>query len=121
MPPRNNGLEDKALRLIMESEDGILQCEMWKRLGLSSREGSRLAQRFEEKGEIERNRVLHEGRWTYKLYSKRRHASLASIRDSPCLKCDDIDRCFEGGERSPISCEQLTKWIMENSERGGRG
>jgi len=67
---RNNDLERNAFQLILDSDDGVLQSDMWKALGLTSREGSRLALKFEEKGVVERRKVLHEGRWTYKLFSQ---------------------------------------------------
>ncbi|MFQ6053835.1 MAG: transcriptional regulator [Candidatus Bathyarchaeia archaeon] len=112
MPPRNNDLEHRALQLIYEAdEEGILQSEMWKRLGVSSREGSRLALKFEEKGIIERRKVLYNGRWTYRLHSKRQPVTIDSIKGCPCLRCDDVDKCFEGGTRSPIDCPELTEWI----------
>lgn len=113
---RGNELEQKAMQLIIEAEDeGMLQSDMWKRLGLSSREGSRLAHKFEERGFVERRKVVHEGRWTYKLYSKRRIATLKSIEGSPCMRCEEIDKCFIGGSKSPISCNQLGEWIHSNS------
>jgi len=122
VPSRNNNLERKALQLIFSVEkEGLLQSEMWKKLGVSSREGSRLALKFEEKGVIERRKVLHEGRWTYKLYSKRKFVTLDSIKDCPCMPCDEIDKCFSSGSKSPINCSQLTEWIDPCiSEAAGR-
>ena len=114
--PRNNDLEQRALKLIFDAdEEGILQSEMWKKLGVSSREGSRLALKFEEKGIVERRKVLHEGRWTYKLFSKRQPVTIDSIKDCPCLTCDDIDKCFPGGAKSSITCAELTRWIEANA------
>ena len=114
---RGNDLEHRALQLIFNAEEeGILQSEMWKRLGVSSREGSRLALKFEEKGIIERRKVLHNGRWTYMLQSKRQPVTLDSIRGCPCLTCDDIDKCVPGGSRSPINCRRLTEWIAANAD-----
>jgi len=107
---RNNSLERKALQLVL-TEEGILQSEMWKGLGVSSREGSRLALKFEERGIIERRKALHNGRWTYSLYSKRKPLTLDSIKDCPCLICEEINRCFPGGSTSPINCRRLTEWI----------
>lgn len=115
--PRNNELERKALSLVLEAgEGGILQSDMWKSLGVTSREGSRLAIKFEEKGAVERRKVLHEGRWTYKLFSQTRAVTIDSIRDCPCMICDDIDKCFTGGEITPISCPHLTAWIDPSLE-----
>lgn len=112
--PRNNELERRALQLILDSDEGILQSEMWKSLGVTSREGSRLALKFEEKGVVERRKVLHEGRWTYKLYSQTKPVTIESIKDCPCIACDDIDKCFAGGQISPIVCPMLTAWLDSN-------
>ncbi|MFB0558385.1 MAG: MarR family transcriptional regulator [Candidatus Bathyarchaeia archaeon] len=110
--PRNNDLEHRALQLILEADDeGLLQSELWKRLGVTSREGSRLALKFEEKGVVERKRVLHDGRWTYKLFSQTKPVTIDSIRDCPCINCDELDKCFEGGQMSPIRCPLLTAWV----------
>lgn len=50
MPQKNNNLEQKALKLVFDAGDkGILQSELWKELGVSSREGSKMAKKFEEK------------------------------------------------------------------------
>jgi hypothetical protein len=115
--PRNNDLERKALQLIIEvGEEGILQSEMWKTLGVTSREGSRLALKFEEKGAVERKRVLHEGRWTYKLFSLSKPVTIDSIKDCPCIICEELDKCFSGGQLSPLQCLNLTVWIDPNRD-----
>lgn len=115
--PRNNDLERRALQLIIEvGEEGILQSEMWKTLGVTSREGSRLALKFEEKGAVERKRVLHEGRWTYKLFSLSKPVTIDSIKDCPCIICEELDKCFSGGQLSPLHCLNLTVWIDPNRD-----
>jgi hypothetical protein len=115
--PRNNDLERRALQLIIEvGEEGILQSEMWKTLGVTSREGSRLALKFEEKGAVERKRVLHEGRWTYKLFSLSKQVTIDSIKDCPCIICEELDKCFSGGQLSPLHCLNLTIWIDPNRD-----
>ena len=107
-----NSLEQRALKIIFEAgEDGIMQSELWKDLGVSSREGSRLALRFEEKGSVERRKVLHEGRWSYKLFSKKQLVTMSSIEGCPCLICIDIDKCFESGQKDPVNCLDLTSWL----------
>ena len=116
MSLKSHDLEEKATQIIFEAgNEGIFQSELWKILGLNSRDGSRIAQRLEERGFIERRKVLYEGRWTYKLFSKQKKVDLKSIVDTPCIKCDDIDKCMMEGEKSPISCEQLDHWIHLNS------
>ena len=107
-----NSLEQRALKIIFEAgERGIMQSDLWKELGVSSREGSRLALRFEEKGSVERRKVLHEGRWSYKLFSKKELVTMTSIEGCPCMICADIDKCFESGVRDPVSCQDLTAWL----------
>jgi hypothetical protein len=110
--PRKNDMDHDALRLIIEAgEEGILQSEMWKKLNATSREGSRLALKFEEKGVVERKKVLHEGRWTYKLFSQTKMVTIDSISDCPCITCEGLDKCFPGGQVTPIHCRLLTLWM----------
>ena len=64
--------ENRAFQLILESgEEGILQIEMRKILGVDSREGSRIALKFLKREVIKRQKELHERRWTYRLISVR--------------------------------------------------
>src|SRR5437016_13477748 len=61
-------LTSRVYKLVVErGRDGGLQSEIWKELGLTSRDGSRLAIRVEERGMIRRVSVLDDGRWTYRL------------------------------------------------------
>lgn len=115
--PRSNELERAALQLILEADaEGILQSEMWKTLGVTSREGSRLALKFEEKGVVERRKVLHGRRWTYKLFSQIKPVTIDSIMDCPCIVCKDLEKCFTGGQLSPLHCPLLTAWVDPNVE-----
>lgn len=59
--------EEKAVEFI-ESADTAYQSELWKELDVTSRTGSRIAKRLEEKGVIERERTTHEGNKTYELH-----------------------------------------------------
>ena len=110
MPPRNSSVEHRALRLIYDAGDeGLLQSELL--LDVSSREGSRLAKKFEEKGRIIREKVLKDGRWTYKLFSKNQPVTLDSVRGCPCLICSEVEKCFRGGTQDPVYCLLMTAWI----------
>jgi predicted transcriptional regulator len=112
LPQKNSSLEQKALKLVYDAgEKGILQSELWKELGVSSREGSRMAKKFEEKDKVVREKVLNDGRWTYKLYSKKEPVTLDSVKGCPCLICDEVDKCFRGGTRDPVYCMALTAWV----------
>ena len=110
--------EQKVIELIVEAgEEGLLQSELWKKLDLKSREGSRIAKKFEEKGSITRERVLSNGRWTYKLILNKVPVTLESIKECPCLICSDIDKCFRGGVKNPNICIELTAWIDPRIEQ----
>ena len=115
--PKHNDLEQKALQIIMSSgNEGLLQSELWRKLGASSREGSRIALKLESKGLIRRERELRNGRWTYRLYPKRVPASIDSIAGCPCLLCPDNSRCDPSSAISPQNCEKLTEWLIAIAE-----
>jgi hypothetical protein len=112
MPKRTN-LEQDALQFIINNScQGVLQSELWRKLGASSREGSRIALKLESKGLIRRERELRNGRWTYRLYTKRLPASIDSIAECPCLMCPDNPRCDSSSTISPQNCERLTEWLL---------
>src|SRR4030043_55252 len=111
--PKRNDLEQKALHSVINTGySGVLQSELWRELGASSREGSRVALKLEEKGLIRREKELQDGRWTYRLFPKRLPASIESIVDCPCLLCQDNARCDPTTTLSPKSCAKLTDWIL---------
>ena len=61
-------LTNKVCEIIAVFEEkGMLQSDLWKKLKLNSRDGSRLALRLERRGLISREKILQKGRWTYKL------------------------------------------------------
>ena len=115
--PKRNDLEQKALQFVTNTGyEGVLQSELWRQLGASSREGSRIALKLENRGLIHRQKELCEGRWTYRLYPKRLPASINSIVDCPCLMCPDNPRCGSAGSVTPQSCEKLTDWLLGSAK-----
>jgi len=115
--PKRNDLEQKALQFIINTGyEGVLQSELWRKLGASSREGSRIALKLESKGLIRREKELRDGRWTYRLFPKRLPASIDSIADCPCLMCPDNPRCDPSSTISPQSCERLNEWLISIAE-----
>jgi hypothetical protein len=106
-------MEYKALNFIENTGgQGVLQSDLWRLLGASSREGSRIALKLKNKGLIRRERELFEGRWTYRLFPKRQPASIESIFECPCLMCVNNARCGAFGSISPQQCERLTEWVV---------
>ena len=92
--------------------DGMLQSELWKKLKLSSRDGSRLALKLERMGMIAREKILEKERWTYKLIIKKIPVSTKSIEGAPCLTCKVESKCSIDGEVSPKTCQWIQDWVM---------
>ena len=58
--------EKEAVEYI-KSVDDAYQSQLWKALDVTSRTGSRIAKRLEEKGVVKREQSTHEGNNTYRL------------------------------------------------------
>ncbi|MHA1608152.1 MAG: helix-turn-helix transcriptional regulator [Candidatus Freyarchaeota archaeon] len=114
-------MEEKAYEIIREAgEKGLLQSDLWRKLGVNSREGSRVAMRLEKKGLIRRLRELYKGRWTYRIFANEKEnveVKWNTLGGCPCFTCKQISRCGIGQPISPIRCWKLTEWInMEASK-----
>ena len=103
--------------LAQRESAGMFQSELWKRLKLSSRDGSRLALKLERMGTITREKLLEKGRWTYRLILKKTPISTQSIEDAPCLVCPVEQRCSLEGEISPRSCQYIEDWVIAEMKR----
>jgi len=111
--PRRDDLEYNAFQVIaMKGREGILQCELWKELKTSGRDGSRIALKLENKNLIRREKELYNGRWTYRLFAKKKPVEIESIIDISCVSCSDISKCEAGSEISPNSCVELNRWLL---------
>ena len=68
MPQKLTKLEEEAIKLLLKhQEKGLLQSELWHKLGVTSREGSRIAIRLEKKGMVKRVKEFAKDRWTRRL------------------------------------------------------
>jgi hypothetical protein len=106
-------LTSRVYKLVVErGKDGVLQSEIWKELGLTSRDGSRLAIRLERRGLIGRVKVLEDGRWTYKLTPLRFPTDMASVERAPCIICQFEAKCSIDGEISPYICPWIGPWAI---------
>ncbi|MEM0010073.1 MAG: Lrp/AsnC family transcriptional regulator [Candidatus Bathyarchaeia archaeon] len=111
---KQDDLERRALEIIMKSGDkGILQSDLWRKINVTSREGSRISIRLESKGLIRREPELSRGRWTFRLYPKHRPASIDSILNCPCISCKESSICGANSIVTPNDCEKFTRWILE--------
>jgi len=106
-------LTSKVCDILADRESkGMIQSDIWKKLKLTSRDGSRLALKLERQGTITREKILEKGRWTYKLILKKTPISTASIVNAPCLTCPVEQRCTLEGEISPRTCQLIEDWVL---------
>ncbi|MEM1655324.1 MAG: hypothetical protein QW330_03215 [Nitrososphaerota archaeon] len=115
MPQKLSKLEEKAIALLLKHQDkGLLQSELWHKLGVTSREGSRIAIRLEKKGMVKRVREFAKDRWTRRLVPLIRRVTVEPIKGAPCLACEQEHVCGEGGVISPKNCPKLERWVLES-------
>ena len=93
-------------------DEGIFQSELWKKLKLTSRDGSRLALKLERRNIIKREKILENGRWTYKLKISKMPVSTETIEAAPCLICPVEQKCSLEGEVSPRTCPLIEQWVL---------
>ena len=106
-------LTNKVCDILAERESsGMFQSELWKKLKLTSRDGSRLALKLERMGTITREKLLEKDRWTYKLILKKTPISTQSIVNAPCLVCPVEQKCSLEGEISPRNCQFIEDWVI---------
>ncbi len=111
-------LTSKVCDILAEREvKGMIQSDIWKKLKLTSRDGSRLALKLERQGTITREKILENGRWTYKLILKKTPISTESIVNAPCLICPVEQKCTLEGEISPKTCVWIEEWVRTGSSQ----
>jgi hypothetical protein len=93
-------------------DEGIFQSDLWKKMKLTSRDGSRLALKLERQNMIKREKVLENGRWTYKLKISHAPVTTQSIEAAPCLICPVETKCTLEGEISPRTCPLIEQWVI---------
>ena len=92
--------------------NGIHQSDLWKKLKLTSRDGSRLALKLERMGLITREKILLKGRWTYKLIIIKSPVGTDSLSGAPCLVCPVESKCSLDGDISPKTCQFIEDWVL---------
>ena len=111
-------LTARVCDILAEKEsDGMFQSELWKKLKLTSRDGSRLALKLERMGTIYREKLLEKDRWTYKLILKKTPISTQSIENAPCLVCPVEQKCSLDGEISPRTCQLIEDWVIAEMKK----
>jgi DNA-binding Lrp family transcriptional regulator len=99
--------ERRGLELVRDSL-GIYQSEFWKELDVSSRKGSRIASKLEEKGFVEREETVHNGNNTYRITPVIDDRDL----DFSLLMADEMLSPFVGEEEVDPQSDAFSQWIM---------
>jgi len=108
-------LERKTLEIVREAgEKGVLQKDLWKKLGLDSRKGLKIVRKLEEQGLILREQVVLRGRKTYVIRPATPLQKETTIPDFleeiPCFFCPNLARCASG-EVDFLECPILRRWL----------
>lgn len=106
-------LTTRVCNIVAEhGDEGMLQSDLWKKLKLTSRDGSRLALKLERRNIVKREKILDNGRWTYKLKISKMPVSTQTIEAAPCLICPVEQKCSIDGEVSPKTCPLIEQWVI---------
>jgi DNA-binding MarR family transcriptional regulator len=97
--------ERRALELVRET-GGIHQSDFWKELDVSSRQGSRLAERLEEAGLVDREETVYNGHNTYFI------SPTARDLDFSLLMAGDMLSPFIGEEEVDSNGDAFSQWVM---------
>jgi hypothetical protein len=109
-------LEEKALLLLLQHEGGMLQSELWHKLGVTSREGSRIGIKLEKKGYIKRVKALSNDRWTRRLVPLIKPMNIKPLLGVPCPSCVYDPVCGPKSEPHNRHCVLIEEWLL-----GGEG
>ncbi|MFB6269880.1 MAG: helix-turn-helix transcriptional regulator [Halobacterium sp.] len=99
--------ERRGLELVRETR-GIYQSDFWKELDVSSRKGSRIASKLEEKGFVEREDAVHNGNTTYYIEPVIDEREL----DFSLLMAGQMLSPFVGEEEVDPQGDAFSQWIM---------
>ena len=103
-------IEEKTLKLISESKDGVFQNELWKMLEIDSRKCSRVITKLMNADLIYRESAVNNGARTYliKVVAPEEESFdllLAGEMFSPCAGCRLACQ--------PEICELLSTWVNQ--------
>ena len=121
---KSNLIEQVFETILQSGEGGIFQTELCKVFSLDSRDGSRLVSNLEKRDLISRERILYNGRWTYKVVVKKptevtefvkKPIEIASVEGAPCFGCTYQHLCSsedETSQYSPEKCRWIEEWVL---------
>ncbi|XVH30890.1 helix-turn-helix transcriptional regulator [Haloferacaceae archaeon DSL9] len=103
--------EYQGLELIRDT-GGIHQSDFWKELEVSSRKGSRIAEKLVDSGLIKRSDAVYQGHNTYYLEPAARDLDFA------LLMAGDMLSPFIGEEEVDSRSDAFSQWLMNLAYEG---
>ena len=97
--------EYAALELVRET-GGLHQSDLWKELGVSSRQGSRIPESLTEFGLVKRSEAVYKGHTTYFIEPAARDLEFS------LLMAGDMLSPFIGEEEIDPNSDAFSQWLM---------
>ncbi|MBP2624384.1 MAG: hypothetical protein KAF24_00240, partial [Nitrosopumilaceae archaeon] len=107
-------IQDAKIILESNMSDGILQNELWQRLHIDDKEGSKLIVQLEKNNIATKEKIIQSGKITYKLSIKRKFINTLPIENSPCLICPVEQQCSLDGDINPKTCKLIEEWVIKD-------
>ncbi|MEM4481829.1 MAG: MarR family winged helix-turn-helix transcriptional regulator [Desulfurococcaceae archaeon] len=122
-----NKYDIAILKWIYRADETIFQSDLPKMIGLDAKVVTKSLYKLEKLGLVKREVVVHNKRKTYKIKANKETILRAlekggetvltlrelfeRVIDLPCLSCQYISRCYEGGFYDPVYCQGLANYI----------
>ncbi len=101
--------------MVRDADEGLLQSDIWKEVGIGSSKCSRIMLRLEDDGLVKREKETLNGVNTYRVYPIRKSSRKSKKKsDYDCLIVDgEIAPCAGcDADCSPEQCSSIGKWIQ---------
>lgn len=113
-------IDRKAFEIISSHSDrgGILQSDLWRMLGVDSKEGSKVVLRLLRRGMISRKEVNHGGRKTYLLMvahhmeGREIDVDIDGVMVIPCFTCEYLYlECGDSSKLNSTNCVKMSNFV----------
>lgn len=113
-------IDKKAFEIISSysQKGGIIQSELWKIIGVDSKEGSKIVLRLLRRGMITRKEINYNGRKTYILTiashaeSRDINIDIEDVIHIPCFTCEYLYiECGDSAKLNPTNCVKMSNYI----------
>lgn len=109
-PPLND--TEQSLLEVLKKESGLPQSKVWKELDIHSSQASTAIKKLEEKGYVERNKIVYDGHQTYQVTPTNQAYKNPENIDYSLLMAGDMLPPFVGEDRVKVHEDAFTQWIM---------